>query len=59
MPNLSTYELFGEEKIDSSWQNIEFSNYLLEFFSACVFLALSFFRNVQKSLGYGERFGQK
>ena len=31
MLNLSTYELFGEEKIDSSWQNIEFSNYLLEF----------------------------
>ena len=34
--------------MDYSWQNIEFSNYLLEFFSAWVFLALSFFRNVQK-----------
>ena len=43
MLNLSTYELFGEEKIDSSWQNIEFSNYQLEFF-----FGLGFFRNVQK-----------
>jgi len=32
VPNLSNYELFVEEKIDSSWQNIEFSNYLLEAF---------------------------
>ena len=40
MPNLSNYELFGEEKIDSSWLNIEFLNYLLEFF---VKICLSFF----------------
>ena len=43
MPNLSTYELFGEEKNDSSWQNIEFFGKF-----AWVFFRLSFFRNVQK-----------
>ena len=32
VPNLSNYELLEEEKIYSSWQNIEFSNNLLEFF---------------------------
>ena len=50
MPNLSNYELLGEEKIDSSWRNIEFSNYLLEFFGkfARVCFGLSFFRNGQK-----------
>ena len=31
MLNLSNYELLGEEKIDTSWQSVEFSNYLLEF----------------------------
>ena len=43
----STYELFGGEKIDSSWQNIEFSNYFFGKF-ARVFLALSFFLEVSK-----------
>ena len=28
MPNILNYELF--EEVDSSWKNIEFSNYLLE-----------------------------
>ena len=31
MPNLLNYELLDEEKIYSSWQNIEFSNNLLDF----------------------------
>ena len=58
MPNLSNYELLAEEKIDSSWRNIEFLNNLLEFFwkiclsffFAWVFLALSFFEVSKKSL---------
>jgi len=45
MPNLSNYELLGEENIDSSWRNIEFSNYLLEFLEILLefFFCLSFF----------------
>ena len=32
LPNLSNYELLGEEKMDSSWRNIKYLKYLLEFF---------------------------
>ena len=55
MQNIPTSGLFWAKKSVLSWQIIEFLNDLLEFFknlldffSAWVFLALSFFRNVQK-----------
>ena len=40
--NLLNNELFGEKKFVSSWQNIEFLNFLLEFFGnfACFFFRL-------------------
>ena len=60
------FRTFLSKKLVFSWQIIEFLNYLLEFFknlleffSAWVFLALSFFRNVQKSLGYPNFWGLK
>lgn len=54
--NLSNYELWGEGKIDTSWRNIEFSNYLLEFFGklARAFFGLELFSKCPKKSLYLE-----
>ena len=61
MPNLSNYELGGNKKLILVAEILSFGiiclsflENLLEFFLLEFFLALSFFRNVQKKPGYDQ-----